>query len=380
MLRYLSRTPILNKCVLVRVDFNVPIRGRGVLDAYDIHRALPSIRQLIKQGNTVVLLSHHSDDRQTLAPVAPLLARMLRRPVTFLRNPLSSRAREAVRRARPPRRVFLAENVRFWRGERRNSRPFARSLAALGDVFINEAFGELHRPYASIVGIPRFLPSFAGPLVMAELEMLRPFAHRPKRPLIGVFGGAKIETKLRILDRFSRIADHLLIGGGVANTLLRARGFPIGRSLAGRATAAIRRLARSRKVLLPSDVIVAGGGHRARNAPVTGVGLRERIYDIGPQTRSRFRRAIRSGRTIVWNGPLGLAEERRYAGGTLAIARALARHRGAVLVGGGDTVAFLGRTRLLQKFKYVSTGGGAMIAYLAGQKLPGLEALKHSRH
>ncbi|MDP3727036.1 MAG: phosphoglycerate kinase [bacterium] len=374
MIHYLSKAIPRAKRVLVRADLNVPIRGRRVLDAFDIVRVLPIIQKLIRRGNRVIILSHHSDERQSLAPLVPHLTRMLGRRVTFLRDLSGPRARRRVRSAGPGA-VFLGENVRFWRGERRASSSFARSLAALGEVFVNDAFGELHRPYASMIGIPRYLPSFAGPLIASELKMLDRFIRRPARPLVGVFGGAKMETKLPILRRFSRFADQVLVGGGVANTLLRARGFAIGRSLSAPMSAAIRRLARSEKIVLPIDVVVVRTT-QYRNIPVTLVEPRDRIVDIGPKTQARFQRILGSARTVVWNGPLGLAEEKRYAGGTLAVARALARHRGSVLVGGGDTVAFLGRTRLLARFKYVSTGGGAMLAYLAGEKLPGLEALK----
>lgn len=375
MLRYLSKTPIRGKRVLVRVDFNVPMRGRRVLDAFDIVRVLPVVRQLVRRGNRVILISHHSDERQSLAPLAPLLTRMLGRRVTFLKDPLSSRARRAVCSAEPGA-VFLGENVRFWRGERQNSPTFARALAALGEAFVNDAFGELHRPYASMVGVPRYVPSFAGPLIAAELKMLDRFTHAPRRPLVGIFGGAKMETKLAILRRFSRFADQILVGGGVANTLLRARGFRIGRSLAAPVHTALRRFARSTKIALPIDAVVSSGRRGGQGVSLMAVGPHDRIYDIGPKTRSLFQRILGGARTIVWNGPLGLVEEQGYAAGTLAVAHALARHRGLVLVGGGDTVAFLGRARLLKRFKHVSTGGGAMLAYLAGEKLPGLEALQ----
>lgn len=229
-----------------------------------------------------------------------------------------------------------------------------------------------------MVRLPRLLPSFAGQLVASELAMLDRFRLHPRRPLVGIFGGAKLETKLPILKRFSRIADRMLVGGDVANVLLRARGFST-RSRRAPPGVALERLARSPKLLLPVDVVVAGGRHRGRSVPVARMGARDTAYDIGPKTRDLFGRIIRSGRTIVWNGPLGLTEERRFAAGTLAVARALSRHRGAVLVGGGDTVAFLERVGLLKRFRHVSTGGGAMLAYLAGEKLPGLEALEWRR-
>lgn len=363
--------------MLVRVDFNVPIVSGRVLDDYDILRVLPTIRALLRRRNTCMLLSHHSDARQSLTPLVPVLARHLRRPIIFLRNPLAVSARARVRRAEPGS-VFLIENVRFWRGEGQNSRAFAERISRLGDVFVNEAFGELHRPYASVVGIPRFVPSFAGPLVAAELRMLDRIRRRRARPLVGIFGGAKIGTKIPILRRFSRSADRTLVGGAIANTLLAARGLSVGRSLTEKNVAGTAAVAASPRITLPVDVVVARGERRAV-APIADIKSGDVIYDIGPKTRRRFGEVIRGARTIVWNGPLGLVESRSYRRGTRAVARALLPKSSRVVVGGGDTVAFLSRARLLEKFKHVSTGGGAMLAYLAGERLPGLEALKRSR-
>lgn len=377
MLRYLSKARIRNTRVILRVDFNVPIKRGRVLDDFDIVRTLPTIRNLLRAGNVLVVFSHHSNDHQTLRPLQPILGRSLQRPVTFLPRPLSAPARRMVKRARPGA-IFLAENVRRFPGEKSNSRSLARALARLGEVFVNDAFGELHRPYASIVGIPRFLPSFAGPVVERELTMLRSFCDRPRRPLLGIVGGAKITTKLPILRKWIRSADEVLVGGAVANALLQARGFGIGRSRTDDRVAGIRSLARSTRLELPSDVVVIRCG-RARTVAASSVEERDVICDIGPATVSRYRRLIRRARTLIWNGPLGLVEEPSYATGTFKIARALVGHGGRVLVGGGDTVAFLSQIGLLGKFRYVSTGGGAMLAYLAREKLPGLEALKRSR-
>lgn len=379
MIRMFSPSAVARKRVLLRVDFNVPIRSRHVLDEYDIARALPTVRALIRFGARVVLLSHHSAPRQSLVALTPVLSRRLGRPVSFLRNPFTPRARALIRRARAGR-VFLCENVRFWPGEQANRPGFAKRLAALGEVFVNEAFGELHRPHASIVGLPRFLPSFAGPLVAREIMLLDRFRLRPKRPLVLVIGGAKTETKLPLLKRFLRRADRVVVGGAVANTLLRARGLSVGRSLApSTRVTGLRSIARSPRVLLPVDAVVAPFGRpgsRRRSAVVSEVRPGEAIYDIGLQTRRLFSRALAGAGSVIWNGPMGFTEKRSYEHGTRAVARALAKIGRRVLVGGGDTVAFLNRHKLLQRFPWVSTGGGAMLAYLAGQKLPGLEALK----
>lgn len=363
--------------VLVRVDLNVPIVGRRATDTYDLERVLPTIRRLHRRGNVIVLLAHHSNERQSLRPLRPLLAKGIGAPVAFIRDPRRLEAGSAVQQAAPGA-VFLVENLRFFRGEKANSPVFARSLSVLGEVFINDAFGELHRPYASIAGIPRYLPAFAGPLVMQEVAMLRPFRRRSKPPLVVVFGGAKVATKLSLLRRFMRLADQVLVGGAMANTLLVARGVAVGRSYAQRVPA-VAGVARSRRVTLPADVLVARPSGRLRVAAVAGIAPEETICDIGPATRRMFAQAIAGSGTVIWNGPLGFVEDARCRGGTAAVARAVARLGSNAVVGGGDTVAFLAHERLLKRFRRVSTGGGAMLAYLAGERLPGLEALRYSR-
>lgn len=380
MIPYLNSQRVRGRRVLLRVDFNVPIRRGQAADVYDIKRALPTIQSLLRGGNTLILLSHHSDSGQSLRPLAAVLKRLLRRPVRFLTRPASTGARRTVLAARAGT-VFLTENLRFWPGELANSSAFARQLARLGDVFVNDAFGEVHRPYASIIGIPRFRPSFAGPLIRTELKVLDLFRRRPRRPYIALVGGAKVSTKLPLLRRLISRADRVLAGGVVANVLLRAAGWPVGRSRIETGLIGFRRLARSRRLLLPVDVVVAkiGKSSRRRTVRVGDVARDETILDIGPQTRRLFVRTLLRAETIIWNGPMGPVEDRPYIRGTLAVARALARKPGLVLVGGGDTVAFLKSRGLLQRFRYVSTGGGAMLAYLGGEKLPGLEALRQSK-
>ncbi len=343
MLRSFSQARIRKKRVILRVDFNVPIRGRRVLGDFRIRAVLPTIRKLRAAGNTIAILSHHSDRRQTLRPVAVRLGRLLGEPVAFVADPA---------RFRPPAprfsggKVFLVENLRFWRGEERMDSAFARLLARLGEIFINDAFGVAHRRAASTEGLARLLPGYLGLCFERELHALDRVRRKPVRPDVVIIGGAKLETNLRLLKRSLRLADHVLVGGAIAAELL-----------AGHA-----HLARSRKLLLPIDGPLRGG----------------RLADIGPKSIRRFTSVIRLARTIVWNGPLGIAEAARYAKGTGAISRALARARGSVVVGGGDTVAFLERVGLTGAFDHVSTGGGAMIAFLAGEKLSALEALKRS--
>ncbi len=370
MLRYLSKNYPRGKRVLVRIDVNVPIRGGRVEDDFRIRAVLPTIRRLLGHANRVVLLSHHSDRHQTLAPAAAVFGRLLGERVAFIKD---LRRVDNTRRER----VLLVENLRFWRGEETASPRFAKTLCQWGDVFVNDAFGVSHRRSASLTVLPRLLPSYLGLSFAAELAMLARAMDGAKHPFLIIIGGAKIATKLGLLRRLDRIADGIIVGGSVANTLLRANGIAVGRSPSAPATAAIRRLARSRKLFLPVDAVVKGRG--VRTVPMHKVGAHERIFDIGPKTVALVRRSIHSSRTIVWNGPLGLTEDKRFALGTLAVARMLARSRGFVLVGGGDTVAFLDRVGLRKRFRHISTGGGAMLSYLAGEKLPGLLALRASK-
>lgn len=352
MFSYLSRTHLSNRRILLRVDFNVPIRGRRIGGEFRIRAALPTIRKLLSSGNRIVVLSHHSDRGQTLRPLVAVLRRLLGEPVTFIANPAGRPARpaggsQAAGTGGP--RLALVENLRFWAGEEAERPNFARSLARWGEAFVNDAFGVAHRRSASLTLLPRLLPFYLGLLFERELDVLDRVRRKPARPYVVILGGAKLETKLRLLERSLRVADHVLVGGAIAAELLSGHA----------------RLVRSRKLVLPVDGPVRSG----------------RLADIGPKSVRRFAGIIRSARTVVWNGPLGIAEEARYAKGTGAISRALARSRGSVIVGGGDTVAFLERAGLTAgAFDHVSTGGGAMIAYLAGEKLPGLEAMKRGKH
>ncbi|RJQ37348.1 phosphoglycerate kinase [Candidatus Parcubacteria bacterium] len=373
MIRRLSSTTLRKRRVLVRVDVNVPIAGSRVTGDFRIRAHLPTIRLLLKGGNTLVLLAHHSTDGQTLAPVARRLSRLIGEPVGFLKDPAHPGMLQ--------HRVMLAENLRRWRGEEAAGRAFARMLARLGDAFVNDAFAVAHRHAASTAILPKLLPSYIGPLFAEEIAELDRILQRPKRPLVAVFGGAKLETKLKLLQRFDALADRVLVGGSIANALLIARGTAIADPRARKeVTAAVRALARSRRIVLPIDAAVATAPTDRRIAVRSIADIRrgEGMYDIGPETVRLFAKEIGGAKTIIWNGPLGMTEIAAFRAGTLAVAKAIARSRGRSTVGGGDTIAWLEAEGLAKKFNYVSTGGGAMLAYLAGEKLPALEALKRS--
>ncbi len=364
------------KRVLVRVDFNVPVLGTAVHGDFRIRAHVPTIRMLLKRRNSVILLSHHSDTKQSLRPMAKALSRMLRVPVSFVEEPFAKGMGDVKSGS-----VVLFENLRFWNGEEALDPAFARSLALRGDVFLNDAFSVAHRKAASTVLLPRLLPSFLGPLFLREIKELDLLMKNPRRPLVAVFGGAKTETKLPLLKRFSRFADSLIVGGAIANTVLASRGIGVGVSRVD--TTALRgltQLRRSRNIVLPVDAVVSNSRHtsRARIVSLGDIGRGEAIWDVGPASSRMYRKLIANARTIVWNGPLGLVEEPPFRGSTRALVRSLLRSHAKVIIGGGDTVAFLESIGALKKFRHVSTGGGAMLAYLGGERLPGLEALRRA--
>lgn len=373
MLHRMARNVIRNKRVLLRVDFNVPILRGQVQDDFKIRSLLPTIRALLRHKNCIVILSHHSDWRQTLKPVAGFLGRMIKEKVFFARD---TRAVSGT-----GRRVIFLENLRFFNGETRARPYFARRLAKLGDVFVNDAFGVAHRREASSIILPRLMPSYLGLRFEKEIRQLDRALKNPRRPLAAIIGGAKVKTKANLIKRFIRVADNILVGGAGANAILRARGVKVGRPKTEGREAFSKKTARSKKLILPVDAIAASGGRvsKPKIFSFDEISPKDVIYDIGPKTRFLFAGALKKARSVIWNGPMGLVESKAFAGGTEFLARLLARHSGFVLIGGGDTIAFIDKIGLLSKFKRISSGGGAMLAYLAGEKLPALEALKRSR-
>ena len=348
---------------LLRLDFNTE-------DDWRMKAVLPTIKFLLKKGCKIVILSHRGrpqgrvDQRLSLRKDAVDLSRLLKKKVIFIDHFDFARIRKAVA-ASPARSVFLLENLRFTKGEEKNDPKFARQLASLGNFYVNDAFAVSHRADASVVAITNYLPSYAGLELAAELAYLSRVMVRPKRPLVMVVGGAKVSDKLGVLRYFRTKADWFLVGGGPANTLLAVRGMNVKRSLReqGGDTAAVRKISRYPNLILPVDYV----WHK--NA----------IVDIGPATCAAFANKIAGARTIVWSGPLSLIDVKLYERGSRKIAAAIARNRKALSsAGGGETVMFLKKIRLDKKFTFISTGGGAMLDFLAGEKLPGIEALKSS--
>jgi len=362
MIRYLraASRKKLGGTVLLRLDFNTK-------DDWRMRAVVPTITFLLKTSDHIVILSHRGrpngvDKKFSLRKNAATLTRLLGRKVIFLEkfNFPAARAKIA---ASPRGSVFLLENLRFDPGEEKNDPKFARKLASLGDCYVNDAFAVSHRANASVAAITKFLPSYAGLELEREIVSLSRVMKNPRHPLVFIAGGAKAADKLSVLKYFRTKADWFLLGGGPANTILALRGMDVKKSVRDmdpKDVAAMKRFSTAKSIIIPSDFVWHGN----------------LIWDIGPKTVAKFNEKIMKARTIIWSGPLGLIERPAYARGSLAVARAVVRNRRAFSVtGGGETVMFLKKYRLDKKFSFISTGGGAMLDFLAGEKLPGITAL-----
>jgi len=383
------------RTVLVRVDFNVPLRGGAVTDATRIERSLPSIEELAGRGARVVLMSHLGRPKGvrvaefSLAPlVAPLAERLPGRRVVFAADCVGPEAETAIA-GLAPGEVALLENLRFHPGEEANDAEFAAALARLGDLYVNDAFAAAHRAHASVVALAGLLPAAAGRLMQAELDSLGAALERPARPLVALVGGAKISTKLDLLGNLLAKVDALVVGGAMANTFLHARGLDVGDSLCERDMAAtarellVRAEAAGCALVLPVDAVVAE--RLARNVatatvPVETVPPGRMILDIGPATAELICARLAASRTLVWNGPLGCFETPPFDAGTKRVAAtAAALTRAGKLfsvAGGGDTLAALSQAGVAADFSYLSTAGGAFLEWLQGRTLPGVKALE----
>jgi phosphoglycerate kinase len=381
------------KRVLLRVDLNVPMENGRVTDATRIKRVVATVREIAEKGSKAVLLAHFGrpkgrDINASLKPVAEALSGQVGKPVAFAEDCVGEAARKAVA-ALGDGDVLLLENTRFHAGEESNDAGFAKELSALGDVYVNDAFSTAHRAHASTEGLARLLPAYAGRAMQAELDALAKGLESPQRPLAAVVGGAKVSTKLDLLENLVAKVDSLVIGGGMANTFLHAIGIGIGRSLAERdlAATAQRIIDRARDtncaIILPVDGVVAerleaGAPHHTYG--IDAIPENGMILDIGSQSIDRVNSALNDAATLVWNGPLGAFEHAPFDQGTVAVARhAAERTRDGKLVsvaGGGDTVAALNHAGVAGDFTYVSTAGGAFLEWLEGKTLPGVEALR----
>ncbi len=386
MIKTLADVELRDKRVLIRVDFNVPLQDGRITEDTRIRAALPGIRHALSAGAKVMLVSHLGrpeegvfDESQSLAPVAARLSELLGQDVPLKRDWLDGVSVESGR-------AVLLENCRFNKGEKKNDEMLSRRMAALCDVYVNDAFATAHRAEATTHGVARFAPmACAGPLMAAEIEALSKALQKPARPLVAIVGGSKVSTKLTILGALAEKVDQLIVGGGIANTFMAAAGLPIGKSLsepdlvpeARRIIDAAR--ARGGDVPMPVDVVVArefSATAAATVKAVADVGPEDMILDVGPRTAELFRTLLGKAATIVWNGPVGVFEFDAFAGGTKAVAEAIAGSKGFSLAGGGDTVAAIAKFGITDRVSYISTAGGAFLEFLEGRKLPAIEILE----
>jgi len=391
-LRTTDGVDVRGKRVIVRVDLNVPMADGKVTDATRLVRVAPCLEDLMRRGARVVVISHYErpkgrDPRYSLRPVAERLAEVLQKPVTFVEDCIGPATEIAVATLAPGE-IAVLENLRFHKGEEANDPAFATALASLGDLFVGEAFSSSHRAHASVEGITRHLPSFAGPLMAQEIAALRDALEEPRRPTAAVVGGSKVSTKIPILTNLVRKVDRLIIGGGMANTFLEAQGLDVGRSLSERDFHGTAReiMAAARDsgctVVLPTDAVVATelkAGASTSVVPVGEIPADAMMLDVGPRSVATMTEVVASCRTLLWNGPLGAFEIAPFGEGTFHLAREAARLTRAggltSVAGGGDTVAALNAAGVTGEFTYVSTAGGAFLEWLEGRELPGVAAL-----
>ena len=346
---------VTNKRVLVRCDYNVPLNERGnILNDFRIKRTLPTIEYLIKNKAKVILISHLGRPKSwnmehgtwnkefSLRPIALRLEKLLKKKVKFLDDCLGERVEKEIERMRAGD-IILLENLRFYKEEEKNSPEFAKKLSNLGDIFIQEGFGVCHRKHSSVIGIPKYLPSGIGLLVEQEIKVLTKLRDNPKKPLVIIIGGKKAETKGKLINKILKRADKVLIGHLIEKEIKEKN----------------IKLKFLQKIINPIDGLPKG-----------------KNLDIGPKTIDLFSKKISQAKTIFWNGQLGYTEDKKFAKGSLEIAKAIIKSKAHSIVGGGDTIAFLGQNNLRGKFNFVSTGGGAMLAFLSSEKLPGLEILR----
>jgi phosphoglycerate kinase len=378
---------VKGKRVLVRVDFNVPIKDGRVGDDTRIQAALPTIKYLLDHNAAVILCSHLGRPKGepkpefSLRPVGDYLSGVLGQPVLFAEDCIGPVAEKAAAGLKPGQ-VLLLENTRFHAGETKNDPEMASQLASLADIYVNDAFGSAHRAHASTEGVAKHLPAVAGFLLEKEIKYLGQAISDPQRPFIAILGGAKVSDKIGVIRNLLKKSDQVLIGGGMANTFFKAQGYPVGDSLVeDEALDTARELLQEggNRLRLPVDVVIADRFDNEAQKKTMAMGPVPdgwRILDIGPQTVSAFAKTLHDAKTVVWNGPMGVFEFPRFAEGTFGVAKAVAESKATSIVGGGDSVSAINKAGLSDRITHISTGGGASLEMLEGITLPGLAALQ----
>jgi len=386
-----------NKKVLVRVDFNVPIGKDGVVgeeEDWRIKATLPTIEYLLKRGAKIILISHLGRPGQykasstlptgrqvkyqacSLRPVANRLGELLNCKIKFINDCIGDKVKNEIEKMQAGE-IILLENLRFHKEEEENNEEFAKELASLADIYINDGFSVSHRAHASVSNITKFLPSYAGLLLEKELEILFEAVNNPKRPATVIIGGAKAETKVPVIEHLMDKFDYILVGGVVANVILKAKGIDTGKSLSGGIdlTEVQKIDLNSKKLYIPVDVVVCNDKKKIISLSAIGKIGDNKILDIATETANLYSKIISDSKTIIWNGPVGMFEKESFAFGTKEIARAITESKCYSIIGGGDTIVAVDKFGYLDKIDYVCTGGGAMLEFLSGNELPGIKAL-----
>lgn len=389
MIIYIDKAHIRHKRVLLRVDFNVSIRGDKITDDARVRATLPTIKKLLKDDNKIILVSHLGrpkgwDDGLLLRPIAKRLHEYLPHVnLTVIDDFTTDGAKKHFEEQKDGEILFL-ENIRFFEGEEKADAEFGKLLASLADVYVNDAFGVSHRDCASITEVPKHLPAFGGLLMEREVETIGHALKHPDRPFTAIIGGAKVSTKLKILFKLTEKADFLILGGGIANTLLYSLGYQVGKSLCEKDMSDdVKKIVRhaketNTKILLPRDVVVGSmEGSDSVVKKISEVNAHDNILDIGPESQADYAKAILTSKTLIWNGPVGYMENPEYARGTDFLYYTIAQNKKLVsIVGGGDTLAAISKKEYLDTITHISTGGGAMLEYIENGTLPGIESLK----
>lgn len=382
----MSDLDLTNRKLLIRQDLNVPIKNGQIVSDKRIVASLPTIKEALQKGATVILMSHlgrptegQYDEQFSLQPIADFLSHTLNMEVPLIKDYLNGFSVK-------PGSLVLLENVRFNVGEKANDDDLAKQLASLCEVFVMDAFGTAHRAQASTHGVAKFAPTAcAGPLLAAELEALGQALQTPKKPMLAIVGGSKVSTKLTVLDKLSKMVDQLIVGGGIANTFIAAAGYSVGQSLYEKDLLdEARRLIKAAKniggeIPIPTDVVVATAFDEQATATIKAVDAvadDEMILDIGPQTAKRFAEMAKAAGTVVWNGPVGVFEFDQFGNGTKILAEGIAAGEGFSIAGGGDTLAAVDKFKVTEQISYISTGGGAFLEFLEGKKLPAVAVLE----
>lgn len=390
-LKTIKDIDLKNKKVLIRVDFNVPLKEGVVTDSTRIERALPTMKAILaEEGTSLIVMTHLGRPKGekkaefSLAPVAAEFSKLLGRDVIMAPDCIGPEV-EAMASSLKAGEVLMLENVRYYKGETDNDAEFAKKLASLGDLYVNDAFGTAHRAHASTEGVTQYLPSVAGYLIEKEVSYFEPILNAPQKPFVAIIGGAKVSSKITVLESLLKTADAYIIGGGMAYTFLKAQGYEIGNSLLEEdyidtAKSFLKKAAeKGVKVILPVDHVVASEFSDKVdaqqiddvNVPVGTIGM-----DIGPKTIKACVETVNSAKTIVWNGPMGVFEFKNFEAGTRILAEAIAESSAITVVGGGDSVAAANKFGIADKMSHVSTGGGASLEFLEGKQLPGVVALQ----